>query len=203
MQKIDFKKEQKSLYAPGTKEVVAVDVPTMQFLMVDGAGDPNTVPAYAEAVEVLYALSYTLKFMVKKGELAIDYGVLPLEGLWWAEDMTRFNAEDKSNWLWTMMIRQPDFVTEAMVDEALAAVQKKKNPPALEKVRFADYAEGACAQILHIGPFHEEGPTIARVHNYIAESGYVLSGKHHEIYLSDIRRAAPEKWKTVIRQPFA
>ncbi len=201
MKKVDLKKELKVLYQPTAKAVVEVDVPVMNFLMIDGMGDPNTVPSYAAAVEALYAVAYALKFMVKKSDLAIDYGVMPLEGLWWAEDMTQFTTEDKSNWLWTMMIMQPDFVTAAMVAQAMTDVQKKKSPPALELMRFVPFAEGSCAQLLHVGPFTEEGPTIERVHEYIACNGFNLSSKHHEIYLSDIRKADPAKWKTVIRQP--
>lgn len=201
MTKIDLKKEEKALYQPSAKAVAEIAVPTMNYLMIDGSGDPNTAAAYAAAVEALYAVAYALKFMVKKGDLAIDYVVMPLEGLWWAEDMHEFTVEDKSSWLWTMMIRQPDVIRTPLVTEAIANVQKKKGLAALEKMRFAAYDEGLCAQILHIGPFHAEGPTVAKVHAYIEENGYALRGKHHEIYLSDIRRAAPDKWRTVIRQP--
>ena len=201
MEKIDFKKDLKHLYQPSSKEVVQVDVPPFNYLMIDGAGDPNTSPAYQAAVEVLFSLSYTLKFMVKKGSLAIDYGVLPLEGLWWADDMTAFTTADKSNWQWTMMIMQPDFITPAMLADAVQAVQHKSNPPLLNQVRFESYTEGLCAQIMHIGPFSAEGPTIERLHRFIADSGRQRFGKHHEIYLSDIRKADPAKWRTVIRQP--
>jgi hypothetical protein len=201
MQKIDLKKTLKHLYLPSAGKVVQVDVPPMNFLMVDGAGDPNTEESYREAVEALFTLSYTLKFTVKKGLLAMDYGVMPLEGLWWTDDMAAFSVEDKSNWKWTLMIMQPDFITPEMVAIAMVEVRKKKNPAALNKVRFEVFAEGTVAQTLHIGPFAEEGPTIERVHRFIADSGHQLSGKHHEIYLSDIRKADPKKWKTVIRQP--
>lgn len=202
MKKIDYKKEWKHLYRPSAKEVSVVDVPEMNFLMIDGAGDPNNSQDFQDAVEVLFSLSYTLKFMIKKGEQAVDYGVMPLEGLWWAEDMAQFDINDKSNWLWTLLIMQPEFVTPALAAEATAQVKKKKNLAALPEVRFESYAEGQAAQILHIGPFSEEGPKIEKLHAFIAANGYELAGKHHEIYLSDIRRAAPEKWKTVIRQPF-
>ena len=201
MEKLDLKKYLKHLYQTSAKEVVEVDVPSMNYLMVDGEGDPNTVSAFAEAVETLFTASYTLKFMVKKGTLATDYGVMPLEGLWWADDMSKFSIEDKSNWKWTAMIAQPPFVTRAMLDAALAEVNKKKNPAALSRLRFEAFTEGKCAQILHIGPFSEEGPTIARLHKFIETNGGKLCGKHHEIYLSDIRKAAPGKWKTIIRQP--
>lgn len=201
MEKVDLKKELKHLYQPSTKAVVRVDVPAMNYLMVDGEGDPNTSQAFKDAVEVLFPLSYTLKFMVKKGPMAIDYGVMPLEGLWWADDMSTFSVEDKSNWHWTLMIMQPDFVTGKMVDTAIAEVKKKKNPSALPKVRFETLLEGVCAQIMHIGPFSEEGPTVEKVHQFIAECGCKRTKKHHEIYLSDTRKADPKKWKTVIRQP--
>lgn len=203
MKKVDLKKELKEFYHPSAKAVVEVKVPTMNFLMIDGEGDPNSAQSYAEAVEALFAVAYTLKFMVKKSDVAVDYGVMPLEGLWWAEDMTQFTVDDKSNWLWTMMMMQPEFVSASMVEEAMASVQKKKAPPALTQMRFEPYAEGSCAQILHIGPFSEEGSTIDKLHAHIETRGYQLSGKHHEIYLSDIRRADPAKWKTVIRQPYA
>lgn len=198
--KIDLKRQWRHLYQPSAKEVVQVDVPTMNYLMVDGHGDPNTSQGFQEAVEALFALSYTIKFIVKKGSSAVDYAVMPLEGLWWADDMSTFLA-DKSLWKWTAMIVQPEFVTRAMVDQAAAEVKKKKNPAALAMVRFEALAEGACAQIMHIGPFSAEGPTIERVHAFIADRGRKRAGKHHEIYLSDIRKTAPEKWKTVIRQP--
>ncbi|MBP1465520.1 GyrI-like domain-containing protein [Candidatus Chloroploca sp. M-50] len=200
MQKIDLKKELQQLYQPSAKEVVQVDVPTMNYLMIDGEGDPNISQVYANAIEALFAVSYAVKFMIKKGPLAIDYGVMPLEGLWWADDMSTFLLEDKANWKWTMMIMQPDFVTVAMIDSAIADVRKKKNPAAISRVRFEPLAEGTCAQILHLGPFSEEGPTIEKVHAFIDARGK-RTGKHHEIYLSDIRKADPSKWKTIIRQP--
>lgn len=201
MEKIDLKKELKHLYQPSHQAVVLVEVPEMKFLMVDGKGDPNSSQEYAEAVEVLFQVSYALKFMVKKGPLAIDYGVMPLEGLWWAEDMSAFTAGDKSNWLWTMMIMQPEFVTSEMIGKAIRDVKKNKNPAAISKLRYEAYTEGKAAQIMHIGPFREEGPTVEKVHQFIDATGE-RSGKHHEIYLTDIRKADPAKWKTVIRQPF-
>ncbi len=199
MKKIDFKKDLKHLYQPSAKDVALVEVPVMNFLMIDGRGDPNTSPSYQQAVEALFSVAYAVKFKVKK-TLAIDYGVLPLEGLWWADDMASFSIDDKSAWKWTMMIMQPEFVSAAMVRESVAEVKKKKNLPALVLLRCAPFNEGKCAQILHIGPFSAEGPTIAKVHAFIASVGK-LSGKHHEIYLSDIRKADPAKWKTIIRQP--
>jgi hypothetical protein len=201
MRKIDYKKELHHLYNPSAKEVVEVVVPAMNYLMVDGEGDPNSAPAYAEAVEALFALSYALKFKVKKSGEGPDYTVMPLEGLWWADDMTAFSVEHKGAWKWTMMIMQPAIVTEAMVNQATVETQKKKNPAALAKVRFASFEEGRAAQIMHIGPFSAEGPTIEKIHHFIEASGHTRAGTHHEIYLSDIRKADPAKWKTIIRQP--
>ena len=199
MEKIDFKKKLKHLYHPSAKEVVQVDVPPMNYLMVDGEGDPNNSQAFSDAVEALFAVSYAVKFMIKKSPLALDYGVMPLEGLWWVDDMSKFSIEDKSDWKWTLMIMQPDFVTKEMIDSAIADVRKKKNPVAISRLRFEALSEGRCAQILHIGPFSVEGPTIDKVHQFIDSRGKRI-GKHHEIYLSDIRKADPAKWKTVIRQ---
>ena len=201
MIRIDFKKELNHLYNPSAKEVVIIDVPKMNFLMVDGAGNPNTVQEFKDAVEALYAVSYALKFMIKKGKIAIDYVVMPLEGLWWTDDMTKFSMENKDIWKWTVMIMQPEYVTKDLFNKALEQVKKKKNLPALSEIRFESLDEGLSAQIRHIGPFSAEGPTIEKLHNFIKENGYELREKHHEIYLSDPRRTAPEKMKTVIRQP--
>jgi hypothetical protein len=198
--KLDLKKELKHLYQASAKQVVQVEVPIFRYLMVDGEGDPNTSEDYAKAVAILFTVSYTAKFMLKKSAEAIDYAVMPLEGLWWADDMSAFEANDKSNWKWTMMIMQPPVVTDAIVAAAISEVGRKKGLAGIDKLRFETFAEGRCAQVLHIGPFSEEGPTIERVHHFIdARSG--RTGKHHEIYLSDIRRADPKKWKTIIRQP--
>jgi len=200
MDKRDLKAELKHLYQASAKSVVAVDVPTMNFLMIDGTGDPNTSSDYASAVEALFMVSYAAKFIVKKGVTAVDYAVMPLEGLWWADDMSRFSTDDKSNWKWTAMIMQPAFVSQEVIDRALAEVKEKKNPAAISKLRFEPFTEGRCAQVLHLGPFSDEGPAIARVHDFIGARGR-MTGKHHEIYLSDIRKAAPSKWKTIVRQP--
>jgi len=140
--------------------------------MVDGEGDPNTSQAFSDAVEALFAVSYAVKFMIKKGPLVFDYGVMPLEGLWWAEDMSTFSIEDKSNWKWTLMIMQPDFVTKEMIDSVISEVRKKKNLVAISSVRFEALSEGKCAQILHVGPFSEEGPTIEKVHQFIRDGRF-------------------------------
>ncbi len=199
----DLKKELRHLYNPSARVVQRVDVPTLRFLKIDGQGDPNTSPEYAEAVEALFALSYALKFRAKKSPLEIGYGVMPLEGLWWADDMSSFTSGDRSAWQWTMMIMQPDFLDGDLIEETRIAVVAKKKLPGLERVRLESFTEGLSAQTMHVGPFSAEGPTIERVHRFIEESGRELSGKHHEIYLSDIRKADPAKWKTVIRQPMA
>lgn len=203
MEKIDYKKEFKHLYKPSAKKVDIVEVPKWNYLMIDGEGNPNTSQSFQDAIDALYPLSYALKFKIKKGEIGIDYGVLPLEGLWWADDMESFRIDDKDNWKWTLMIMQPDIVTEELVNEAIEQVKAKKNPASLPLIRFESFEEGKAAQIMHIGPFSEEGPTIEKVHLFIEENGSRKRGKHHEIYLSDIRRAAPEKWKTIIRQPMS
>jgi hypothetical protein len=197
---LDYKKELKHLYRPSAKKFEVVDVPPMNFLMIDGHGDPNTAQEYQEAIEALYAVAYALKFTSKK-EKGMDYVVPPLEGLWWAENMEAFTTEDKSAWDWTMMIMQPEWVTRDMFEKALKQVEKKKDLPALSKLRLEAYHEGLSVQILHIGPYDAEAPTIAGMHAFAAENGYQLAGKHHEIYLGDPRRVAPEKLKTVLRQP--
>jgi hypothetical protein len=177
-----------------------VQVPAFTFLMIDGQGDPNHSADYAEAVEALFSVSYTAKFMVKKAPKGRDYAVMPLEGLWWADDLDAFRQGDRMSWRWTMMILQPAFVPESLLRAAMAEVVAKKKLPGVARLRIEKFEEGLCAQILHIGPFTEEGPTIERLHAHIeARSG--LRDKHHEIYLTDIRRADPARWKTILRQP--
>jgi hypothetical protein len=203
MEKMDLKKTLKHLYQPSTREIGLVDVPKMNFLMVDGEGDPNTSQSFSDAIEALYPVSYTLKFMVKKGSLAVDYGVMPLEALWWADDISAFTTGNKDVWKWTVMIMQPEFITKEMVKDAMEEVSRKKKPVSLPLVRFESFKEGKTAQIMYIGPFSEEGPTIEKVHVFIEDNGSRRVGKHHEIYLSDPRRVAPEKLKTIIRQPMS
>lgn len=200
MEKVDFKKELKNLYNPSAKEVSIVDVPDMNFLMIDGEGSPSS-PQYVESIQTLYPVAYTLKFMVKK-EKSVDYGVLPLEGLWWMDDMTKLSisAQHKDEWKWTSMIMQPKYVTAADVKAAIEQVRKKKNLPALDKVKFESFHEGKAAQIMHIGPYSAEGPDIQKMHATIQASGHQLSGKHHEIYLNNPAKVAPEKIKTILRQ---
>ncbi|WP_375567016.1 GyrI-like domain-containing protein [Oceaniradius stylonematis] len=200
MEKTDFKKTLKHLYRPSAKDFALVEVPAMRFVMVDGFGNPNTAPAYKRAVEWLYSVSYALKFASKK-QLERDYGVLPLEGLWWAEDMDAFTAGDKDKWSWTAMIMQPDWITSDMFAAAVEKARGKLGDPP-ESLRLETYDEGLSVQIMHIGPYDAEGPTIARLHQqFIPQNGLTENGHHHEIYLSDPRRVAPEKLKTIIRQP--
>jgi hypothetical protein len=199
--KLDYRKKWSNLY--GTKrDPVLVDVPPLAYLMVDGQGDPNHSPQYKEAVEALFSLAYTLKFAVKRGA-GTDFAVMPLEGQWWCEDIRLFSVDDKTNWQWTLMILQPPEVTAALVARCRAELAEKKELPALGKLRYETLKEGTCAQILHVGPFTEEGPTVERLHAYIEQQGGKLTGRHHEIYLSDIRRAAPARWRTLIRQPYS
>jgi len=202
MSKIDFKKELKIFYQPSKKDFQVVDVPAMQFLMVDGHGDPNLAQEYQDALETLYPVAYKIKFMNKK-ELERDYVVPPLEGLWWADDMDKFTLNrDKSAWDWTMMIMQPEWITGEMFDTARAIVDKQKELPFLSKLRLETYHEGLAVQILHIGSYDDEGPTLHKMHiEFLRQNGLEMRGKHHEIYLSDPRKVTPDKLKTVLRQP--
>lgn len=201
MSKVDFKKTYKELYAP-PKKFALVDVPEMQFLMVDGHGDPNVAQEYQDALEALYAVAYKIKFASKK-QLQRDYVVPPLEGLWWADDMASFStARDKAQWDWTMMIMTPEWITAEIFATALEQVRKSKDPAALDKVRLESYHEGLSVQILHVGSYDDEGPTLQKLHEeYLPQNGLVENGKHHEIYLGDPRRVAPDKLKTILRQP--
>jgi len=201
MAKIDFKKDLRHLYSASAKEVLFITVPKLNFLMLDGSGDPNKSERYAEAIEALFAVSYALKFKIKKSRGGLDYAVMPLEGLWWSDDPDDFSSDDRSKWQWTAMIMQPDLVTRSLFEETLPEVQKKKKLEALKEIRFESLEEESCAQIMHLGPYSEEQTTIAQLHRAIAERACRLAGKHHEIYLSDPRKSAPEKLKTILRQP--
>lgn len=205
MANLDLKKDLKHLYNPSAKTIEMVDVPPMAFLMIDGAGDPNTSEEYSDAVSSLYALAYGIRAISKAA--GTIYTVMPLEGLWWWEDMDAhaegfsLTARDKADFLWTMMILQPEHISAEMVEEARDIVRKKKNPPCLDSIRFETYHEGEAGQIMHIGAYADEGPTIQRLHTHLQEQGYSLTGKHHEIYLSNPDRVEPARLKTVIRQP--
>jgi len=203
MKKIDFKKEYKNLYLPSPKEVVVVDIPKMNFLTVDGHGDPNNSLEFQSAIEALYGIAFTLKFLFKKGEKPkhyFEFVVPPLEGLWWVDGET-FDPRKKDEWNWKLMIMQPPFITKAMVGDAISQARQKKNSPAFDRVRFEPFHEGLCAQLMHIGPYSAEEKTIARIHEFIKKKGHKFRGKHHEIYTSDPRKVAPAKMKTVVRYP--
>jgi hypothetical protein len=200
MNKIDFKKAQPELYRPSATDFMLIDVPDMQFVMVDGEGNPNTAPSYKKAIEWLFPVSYAMKFAAKSS-LEKDYVVPPLEGLWWADDLTDFVARRKDRWRWTMMMLAPDILTSAMFSAAVEKTEKKLGTPP-ESLRIGTYKEGLSLQILHIGSYDDEGPTLARLHNEVMPSnGFEFNGKHHEIYLSDARRTDPAKLKTILRQP--
>ncbi|WP_106213170.1 GyrI-like domain-containing protein [Glaciihabitans tibetensis] len=198
--KVDFRKERPDLYAPGRKEFSIVEVPPFDFLIVDGHGDPNTSPDYVHALEALYALSYAAKFANKAGG-GRDYVVAPLEGLWHSEHRDAFPNRAKDQWSWTMMIRQPSWITDEIRDAA-RATSAKKNLPALPKVGLQHFEEGKSVQILHVGSYDDEGPTIARLHaEFLPAEGFVENGLHHEIYLSDPRKTDAARLRTVLRQP--
>ncbi len=201
MEKIDLKKRHRGLYQTPTGVVAEVEVPAFRYLMLDGDGDPDGGEAFGRAAEVLFSVAYALKFMLKKGAPAYDYVVMPLEGLWWADDMSAFQRDARDDWRWSLMIMQPDEVTPALFEEAGETVIKKKGL-ALEALRLETFAEGRCAQILHMGPYGEEREDIAKLHAYIDALGGCRYGKHHEIYLNDARRTAPERLKTILRQPY-
>jgi len=206
MTKLELRKQLKHLYAPSAKKVEVVDVPRFQFAMVDGEIEPGRgpedSPAFQEALEALYGISYTLKFASKlRKEDPLDYTVMALEGLWWVEE-GEFDITRPEGWRWTLMIMQPDHITPGMYEDALRQLrQKKGDRPAFSRLRFEGFQEGLCVQTMHVGPYAEEPATIARMHAFAQENGYRLCGKHHEIYLGDPRRASPEKMKTVLRHP--
>lgn len=200
MEKLDLKKTLKALYAPSAKEPSLVDVPPMNCFAVDGQGAPGA-QAFQEAIEALYGASYTLKFMLKKRKGFPEYAVMPLEGLWCADDVTAFVEGRKDECKWTLLIVQPDFITRELFDEAVAELKAKKDSPAIAKLRFDTLREGQSVQIMHVGPYAAEKPTIERLHAYMKEKGCTFNGPHHEVYMNDPRRTAPEKLKTIIRQP--
>ncbi len=198
---IDLKKVHKEHYSAKVSMPAVVNVPSRLFLLIDGQGDPNTSSEYRDAVQALYPIAYGLRAAVKAAT-GDAYVVMPLEGLWWTEDMSDFDADDKANWQWTALICLPDAVTPSMAQQVLPAVTKKKRLSAGHKARVERFEEGEAAQILHVGPYDTEGPTIAMLHDFITASGNVLSGRHHEIYLSDPRKTEPADLRTIIRQPF-
>ena len=201
MAEIDFRKTLERLYNPPIGEFASVEVPPMQFVKVDGEGDPNTAPAYRSAVEWLYGVSYAMKFAAK-AELGKDYVVPPLEGVWWADDPMSFVMRQKDRWRWTMMIMAPDFVVPAMFENALAKTARKHRRPPPQSLRLEPYDEGLSLQTLHVGSYDDEGPILARLHAEVMPNREMtFNGPHHEIYLSDPRRTEPARLKTILRQP--
>jgi hypothetical protein len=199
--KTDFKREL-DCYQAKPSQFRIVEVPDLQYLMIDGHGDPNTSPVYADAIGALYPVAYKLKFASKK-ELGRDYVVMPLEGLWWADDLDSFTvARDKSRWDWTLMIMIPDWITRDMVASAIEEAGQKGRPARLGDIRQAPLSEGRCAQTLHVGSYDDEAGLLARMHHeFIPGNGLTMTGKHHEIYLSDSRKVAPDRLRTILRQP--
>ena len=200
MEKRDLAKELGELYSPPKGRFVVVDVPEMSFLMVDGTGSPETSPAFQEAIGALYSVAYTLKFTFKK-EHDLDWKVMPLEGLFSTDDSGRLDLDGKGEWCWTLMLLQPDSVTKEDVACAAETAGRKKPLPGLKGLRLARFSEGHSVQTLLVGPYAGERPTNEGLHAFIAEEGYVVAGRHHEIYLSDPTRTKPERLRTVIRQP--
>ena len=201
MDKVDFKKAMPKLYYPKNKDWQLVGVPTMNYLMVDGQGNPNTAKEYSEAVEALYSVSYPLKFTSKR-TLSKDYTIPPLEGLWYSDDPSVFAKFEKDKYHWTMMIMQPEWITKDMVLEAIETAKRKKDLSALSKLRFESFEEGRSLQLLHIGSYDDEAPKLAHLHDeYMPNHKLTFNGHHHEIYLGDPRKSAPEKLKTILRQP--
>lgn len=201
MKKIDLKKNRPSLYRASASKVEIIEVPALQYIACGGLGDPNISTEYQAIIGALFTLAYAIKFIIKKGPLGIDYGVMPLEGLYWLKDGEKFDIEDKSNWNWKLMIMQPEFVDSALFQQAMEKSRAKIPESLQEKITQEDFCEGAAAQILHVGPYAKEGPTIETLHSYIEKQNYSFNGAHHEIYLSDPQRAAQENLKTIIRQP--
>ena len=202
MQTIDLRKANKELYAPKAGVVAFVEVPPMQFAAIDGTGDPNTSAAYGEAVSALYAVSYAVKGY-RKTTGAGDYVVMPLEGFWSMADDAPYAPDERERWVWTLLIRQPDDLTGEQFTQVRDEARRKRGLAKLADVRLEAFAEGLAAQTLHLGPFADEAPTIARLHEFIAAQGRTPRGKHHEIYLSDPRRTAPARLRTILRQPVA
>ena len=204
MPPLDLVKQLKSLYSPSAKHPAIVEVPDLAFLMIDGRGDPNTSEAYEAALQALYGVAYTLKFTLKKTDPERDFKVAPLEGLWWTDEGAPTMDDlqrDRDAWNWTMMIAVSDAMTADEVTAATGAAARKRELAAAPLIRLERLEEGLAAQIMHIGPYAEEAPTIERLHEFVAAQGYELRGRHHEIYLGDPRRTAPERLKTVVRHP--
>ncbi len=199
--KIDFRKSRKELFSAPTTKFVIVEVPELRYLMIDGAGDPNTARSYKEAIETLYPVAYAIKF-ASKLKLGRDYVVPPLEALWWADDMQDFIERRKDRWLWTAMIMLPDWITSGLASSCIETIERTERPPAISKLRIGALAEGSSVQIVHVGAYDDEGPVLARLHHeFMPANGLTYNGSHHEIYLNDPRKTPPNQLKTILRQP--
>lgn len=201
MARFDYTKELPVLYKASAYEVSIVDVPEMKFITVSGTGFSEPSAEFQDAVGALYAVAYTLKFTLRRTAGAGDFAVMPLEALWWTESGKPLEQESRDSWCWTVMIVLPDFVTKTLVNKAVKEAAERKDLPALKQVELERIREGPSAQIKHKGPYAESGPTVKRLHDFIAEQGLKPHGRHHEIYLNDPSRTAPEKIRTIIRQP--
>lgn len=201
MTKYDIKRDPKYHYGAKNRTWGLVEVPLQQFIAVEGHGNPNTSADYTAAVEALFTVAYTIKFDSKQN-LGKDFAVGPLEGLWWADDPSVFVTRDKAAWSWRLMISQPDWVDVAMIERARETAASKKDSPAIADVHHHALEEGICAQLLHIGSYDDEAPVLYDLHHrFVPENGLRLWGLHHEIYLSDPRRTAPDRLRTILRQP--
>ncbi|TWU51577.1 GyrI-like domain-containing protein [Rubripirellula reticaptiva] len=198
--KVDFKKSIAS-YKAKSGQFSVIEVPTMNFIAINGDKGPAS-KEFTAAIETLYPVAYHLKFMSKRS-LEKDYVVPPLEAIWWARDMDAFTTKfDQSQWEWTAMIMVPDWITDAMVQSSLSDVTAKKAPPSIDKLRLTQIDEGICVQTMHIGSYSDEGPVLKEMHEkFIPNNGLQMRGKHHEIYFNDFRKVAPEKLRTMLRQP--
>ncbi|MCE5333166.1 MAG: GyrI-like domain-containing protein [Desulfobacteraceae bacterium] len=201
MAKVDYKKDLKTLYKAPEDGFVFVQVPSLNYLMIEGMGDPSTSLLFQNSVEALYGIAYAVKFAAKAGRIGPEYTIAPLEGLWWCEGVGGFDAEHRHLWHWRLQIPQPPHVDDGMVRKAADGLEAKGKVGPFGSVRLENFEEGLCVQTLHVGPFSSEGPKIEEMHRFALESGYGLRGMHHEIYMSDHRRTPPEKLRTILRQP--
>jgi hypothetical protein len=202
MEKFDQYMRLKDIYSAPLNNVVFKTIPPLNYLLIDGEGDPNTSQFYKDAVQALYSVAYSIKFAYKKGSISIDFKVMPLEGLWWADDMNKFSADKKKDWKWTMMILQPEFVTFETVKTTIKTVIEKKGLQIANQVRLDTLREGEVMQLLHKGPYSAETENIQKLHDTIRMNGFVRVGKHHEIYLNTPLKTVAENLKTIIRQPY-
>jgi hypothetical protein len=206
MEKIDYKKDFRQFFSASAKSPTVVEVSEFQYLMTDGEGEPNTSPGFQKAIQTLYGVIFTLKMSWKFKKLEkppgyVDFTVPPLEGLWWMKDGSDFDMNRKADWRWRLMLMTPDFFSNKILDEVIANLREKRGEDQVVNCRLERWEEGLCVQIMHVGPYGAEGPTLEKLHTFAKEKGYTLQGKHHEIYLGDPRRTSPEKLKTILRQP--